>query len=287
MLEAPISPNGQATTTDTTIIGDTSLSPADSSAAGTNINSNNDQISLYVVHQGDTLPAIAKMFGVSVNTIKLSNNIRGNTITVGETLVILPVDGVEHVVKKGDTLQSIAKQYKADVADIVGYNDLAGTSLTVGETIIIPGGSIDEETTPPVSVGHHYNNQGVGSEVCATYTVLDGYYGCPVIGAIKTQGIHGHNAVDLAAPIGTDIMASAAGTVVIARDSGWNGGYGEYVAIQHDNGTETVYGHMSKVLVSAGDTVTQGQVIGKIGMTGHATGPHVHFEIRGGPVNPF
>ena len=81
-------------------------------------------------------------------------------------------------------------------------------------------------------------------------------------------------------------MASCPGTVLVSRDSGWNGGYGDYIVIQCSNGTQTVYGHLSKTEVSAGASVVQGQVIGLSGNTGRSTGAHLHFEIRGA-TNPF
>ena len=68
---------------------------------------------------------------------------------------------------------------------------------------------------------------------------------------------------------------------------GYNGGYGSYVVITHDNGSQTLYAHMSKVAATVGEEVVQGQVIGYVGETGDATGPHVHFEIRNGIRNPF
>jgi murein DD-endopeptidase MepM/ murein hydrolase activator NlpD len=82
-------------------------------------------------------------------------------------------------------------------------------------------------------------------------------------------------------------MAAATGDVVVARAGGWNGGYGSYVVISHDNGSQTLYAHMSKVAAYDGEHVVQGQVIGYVGETGNATGPHVHFEIRNGIRNPF
>ena len=116
-----------------------------------------------------------------------------------------------------------------------------------------------------------------------------GYYERPVTTCIKTQGIHGHNAVDLAASnhqIGEPIRAAADGQVIVSRDSGWNGGYGEYIVIKHANGTQTLYGHLNATDVNVGDSVTQGEVIGAMGSTGDSTGPHLHFEIRGAR-NPF
>ena len=93
-------------------------------------------------------------------------------------------------------------------------------------------------------------------------------------------GTTNHKGVDIGAPWGSNILAAKAGVVTIAS-YGWNGGYGNYVAITHgSNSTYTLYAHMSTVLVSEGQTVTQGQVIGLVGSTGNSTGPHIHFEVH-------
>lgn len=232
------------------------------------------QISVYVVRDGDTLSTIAKMFRVSINTIVWANDLRGTTIKPGQTLVILPISGVKHNIAKGDTIQTIAKKYKADVDDILAYNNLTSSSkLTLGEEIIIPNGEI-------ASVTSNYIPSGTNT------VVSSGYYARPLQGGRRTQGMHGNNGVDIAAPLGTPVVASAGGTVIIARSSGWNGGYGLYVVISHSNGTQTLYAHLSSVNVSVGDTVSKGQVIGKVGNTGKSTGPHLHFEVRGAR-NPF
>ena len=81
-------------------------------------------------------------------------------------------------------------------------------------------------------------------------------------------------------------LAAASGEVIIARGSGWNGGYGQMVVISHPNGTQTLYGHMSAISVNAGDLVSAGQKIGEVGNTGNSTGPHLHLEVRGAK-NPF
>jgi murein DD-endopeptidase MepM/ murein hydrolase activator NlpD len=95
-----------------------------------------------------------------------------------------------------------------------------------------------------------------------------------------------HEGIDLAVPSGTPVVASAAGTVIVA---GWMGGYGNLVVIDHGNGLATAYGHNTSVAVSYGQTVAQGQLISYSGSTGHSTGPHVHFEVRvnGAPVDPL
>ncbi|MDE1875077.1 MAG: peptidoglycan DD-metalloendopeptidase family protein [Patescibacteria group bacterium] len=250
------------------------------------------QISLYVVRQGDTLSQIAEMFNVSVNTIIWANDIKG-PIHAGDELVILPIDGVSHKVVKGDTIDSIAKEFKADSGDIMSYNSLqSNADLTVGSTIIIPDGEAALPATTVTSSGGHSHVSGQATnpteKLRGAWGIPDypGYYERPIDGGVKTQGLHGYNAVDLADPIGTPIHAAADGVVIIAREGGWNGGYGSYVVISHPNGTQTLYAHMSKVIAVQGEDVAQGETIGLIGMTGKTTGPHVHFEVRGA-VNPF
>ncbi len=281
LLQASISPDPDASSTknDVVIVGGTSLSPETQTPADSKT-LNDDQISVYVVHSGDTLPAIAKMFGVTVNTIRWANNLTGSTVSVGQTLVILPISGIQHTVKSGDTLLSIAKLYKGDLDEILQYNNLTkDAKLSIGDVIIIPDGE---------AVAVSSSGSGVGKPGSSVPTYA-GYYMRPIIGGVKTQGIHGHNGVDLASSYGSNILASADGVVIISKDSGWNGGYGEYIVIKHGNGTQTLYGHLSATLVNVGDTVTQGQVIGKMGHSGQVTGvtgTHLHFEIRGAK-NPF
>ncbi len=237
--------------------------------------SGNGQISTYIVREGDTLGTVAEMFGVSANTIRWANDLKSNTLKVGQELVILPISGVRHTVKSGDTIQSLATKYKADLEDVLSYNNIpAGAKLTVGDVVIIPDGVVAAVSG------------SVASGASKQQTVTAGYYVRPIKGGSKSQGIHGHNGVDLAASVGTPIVASADGKVILSRTGGYNGGYGTYVVISHANGTQTLYAHMSTNNVSVGETVKQGQVIGAIGMTGKTTGAHIHFEIRGAR-NPF
>lgn len=234
------------------------------------------QISVYVVRQGDTLSGIAEMFGVSTNTIVWANEIKKGSIKAGQELVILPISGVRHTVRSGDTIQSITKKYKADLEDILSYNDLISSSkLKVGDVVIIPDGVISAVQISSAKTSGSQN-----------YPVYVGYYLRPIVGGRRSQGIHGNNGVDLAAPTGTSILAAAEGRVIVSRRSGYNGGYGLYVVISHPNGTQTLYAHMSRNNVSVGQTVSQGQVIGAVGSTGKSTGPHLHIEIRGAK-NPF
>lgn len=243
-----------------------------------------DTISVYEVKKGDTLQTVAKLFNVSVNTIMWANNLTSKTITKGDTLVILPVTGIKHVVKKGDTIASVAKKYKADEQDIASYNGVSvDAELAINDTVIVPDGEIEIIQATPKTSKTKAKPRILNSY---TYAAPSGFLTRPVIGGRKSQGIHGHNGVDIAASIGTPVLASASGRVIIARVGGYNGGYGNMIIISHDKGVQTVYGHLNTIAVTQGQTVTQGQQIGEVGNTGRSTGSHLHFEVRGAK-NPF
>lgn len=236
---------------------------------------NGGEISLYVVREGDSLSQIAQMFEVSINTIIWANELKSaKDIGPGDTLVILPVSGVKYTVKNGGTVQDVAELYDGDAEEIALFNGLSiNQNLEPGTEVIIPGGEMAGSAV--------YQHSTESSSVAAA-----GYYTNPVPGSVRTQGIHGYNAVDLGARSGTSIVAAASGTVIIAREGGWNGGYGNYIVIRHDNGTQTLYAHNSSNIVGVGQWVVQGQVVGYVGNTGRSTGPHLHFEVRGA-TNPF
>jgi len=133
------------------------------------------------------------------------------------------------------------------------------------------------------------NADGVGGEadaamrlpVAGRVTSRFGERFHPILGYVRF-----HAGVDLGASAGTPIVAAADGRVVAA---GWHGGYGRQVAIAHASGIETSYGHMSRIAAFPGELVRRGQVIGYVGSSGLATGPHLHFEVMkdGRPVNPM
>jgi LysM repeat protein len=246
--------------------------------------SNSDTTSVYVIRAGDSISQIADMFGVSVDTILWANDMKkGDKLTTGDVLLILPVSGVEHTVAKGQTLQQIANLYKVDVNDIVQNNDITlNTPLVTGETLIIPNGEKSEESNTPIS------DKDLGASIAKDKLYYEqhptqdfaGYYIDPVPGYRLSQGIHDNNAVDLAIASGTPIHAAAAGKVILAR-YGYNGGFGNVVIIDHPNGTQTLYAHQSKLATETGADVSQGEIIGYVGSTGHSTGPHLHFEVHG------
>jgi murein DD-endopeptidase MepM/ murein hydrolase activator NlpD len=260
-----------------------STGPRDVSGNEEIIEASEAQTSIYVVRSGDTFSTIASMFDVSVDTILAANNLkRGAKLTLGEVLLILPISGVEHTVAKGQTLAGIAKLYKVEAEDIILYNGLeAGAKLTVGDKLMIPGASMADEggDKPAANLGSAVARD---TNYYATHPVQSaaGYFINPVPTGRKTQGLHGpgHRGIDIGAPKGTPIYASAGGSVALARN-GWNGGYGNMAIIQHTNGTKTLYAHMSVLATSTGTSVSQGEIIGYVGSTGHSTGPHLHFEV--------
>ncbi len=245
------------------------------------------EISFYTVREGDSLSKIAELFDVSVNTIIWANDLgRNPIIKEGQNLIILPISGIKYTVKKGDTIKGIVLRHKANLEEVLQYNDITlSTVLKVGDIIIIPDAEPSISETPKTIKG---SKSTISNKVHdADGPFYPGYYIRPIEGGRKSQGLHGYNAVDLAASAGTIIRASASGTVIASmKNGGWNGGYGNYVIISHRNGTQTLYAHNQKNFVNVGDLVEQGQMIAKVGNTGKSSGPHVHFEIRGAK-NPF
>jgi LysM repeat protein len=239
-----------------------------------------EDMSVYVVRKGDTIGQIAEMFDVSVNTILWANDLKkGASLKENDTLLILPISGVKHTVAKGETLASIAKKYKVDTMTITSFNGLElNAVLAVGDELIIPEAEMPNDPAP--SSGNKQSG-GKGIAKGGSSKVISGYYINPVPELKrKSQGLHGKNGVDLAASIGTRVLASAPGKVIFAK-YGWNGAYGNLVIVQHGNGTKTLYAHLSKINVSSGQQVDRGQVIGLVGNTGRSTGPHLHFEVHG------
>jgi len=243
-----------------------------------------DFYTVYTVRPGDTWSGIADIHEVSINTV-LWENERAKTdkLVAGEVLLIPPISGKGHKVEKGQTCQSIANKYQVDVKDIINYNGMeADCKLAVGEEIFVPGAEVSSSI-----VSSSTSKKSSTSSVPKTpLKNIAGYFINPVLGYIKTQGLHGKNAVDLAAPIGTPVRAAASGTVTLAR-MGWNGAYGNMVIIQHPNGTRTLYSHLSKLASTTGQNVSQGDVIGYVGNSGRVraakggNGAHLHFEVYG------
>lgn len=238
-----------------------------------------NQVSEYTVQAGDALSFIASDYGVSINSIIWANNLTSaDNINPGQILRIPPVTGIIHKVKKGDTVASIAKKYGVDEEKIRAFNRFSGAeNLNIDDEVIVPDGRIAASSVA--------KSQATTVARFAHLPDLGDYFMIATTGRIS-QGIHGRNAIDIAAACGTDIFAPADSVVAIADDSGYNGGLGKFIKLIHTNGpngiqTESVLGHLSKILVTIGQLVQRGQHIAEMGTTGYSTGCHLHWEMHG------
>lgn len=273
---------GEINTTSTGEFVPTTVQVTVGQDSGTKVLVQDGEISEYEVASGDTIASIASRFNITTETILWANDLSKNSaIRVGQKLAILPVSGVSYKIRSGDTIGEISEKFHISQKELSEFNDLTDGMLRVGETIIIPGGKLTATITS--------SSDTASSKLIVKVqtTTTDGYFSKPVVGGIKTQGVHGHNGVDIAASMGTPILAARQGYVSLVRGGdGWNGGYGNYVVITHDNGIQTLYAHMSAIDVLQGENVTRGQKVGAMGNTGESTGVHLHFEVRGAK-NPF
>lgn len=246
---------------------------------------------IYRVERGDTPNGIADKFGIQATSLLGGNPLlseESNLLQTGVDLVILPIDGVLHDVKPGDTLESISEKYGIPVETITGYepNHLEFPYRLYPETqILVPGAVRDVFVwTPPSleSVRGRSTGSGVTPLIVGTGTFI-----YPVNSRNFTQYFwYGHPGIDIALGEGTGVVASDTGTVTFA---GWNiYGYGNLIVINHGNGYETFYAHLSGISVVPGQIVYQGNIIGATGNTGNSSGPHIHFEVRinGAQDNP-
>lgn len=240
----------------------------------------------YLVQRGDAPAGIGAQFGITPETLLGGNPqlaSENSLLQPGMELIILPVDGVLHDVAPGDTLESVSEQYGIPVEEIIAWesNNLEFPYRLYPDTQIMVPGAVRPVTfwSPPalasVSSGSR-EGAGIAPLIQGTGTFI-----YPVSSRNFSQRYwYGHRAIDIALPEGNAVFASDTGTVTYA---GWNVyGYGNLVVVNHGNGFETFYAHLSGINVSPGQIVYQGNVIGATGNTGNSSGPHIHFEIRSG-----
>ncbi len=237
----------------------------------------------YTVQSGDTLSGIASRYNVNFSTIWWANNLTSkDTLQVGQVLRIPTVNGIVTTVTEGDTIEGLAGKYGIDPGQIISVNSLQDPNLVIGQTLVLPGaqgGALPTSAPKPV-----VNSSGI-VRTTAPSTYSGGTFAWPVSGGgnyISQYFHYGHYGLDIAADYGTTVVAGGAGTVIF---SGWlsNGG-GYQVWISHGSNLYTTYNHMSALTVSSGQGVGRGQQVGRVGMTGLATGPHLHFEVWIGAV---
>jgi len=245
----------------------------------------------YTVERGDTPGLIADQFDIAVETL-LGGNARlsqeATLLHPGDELIILPLNGVLHEVQSGDTLESVSEEYDIPVEEIIAYtdNNLEFPYRLYPETnIMVPGAKREVVIWQPPALSSS-GGSGLGGGI-APLIVGTGSFQFPVNNRNFTQFYwYGHPAIDVALGEGNAVFAADTGTVTYA---GWNTwGYGNLIVVNHGNGYETFYAHLSGINVVPGQIVYKGNVIGYSGNTGNSSGPHIHFEIRigGNPDDP-
>jgi len=210
--------------------------------------------------------------------------------------------GIYHTVQKGQTLYRISKAYNVPVEKLMEINNIEDpSSLKVGDRIFIPGAD-KELYVEPYSELEVKENQKIVKQEPERKTYIPKKYEdkdiphfsgfiWPVEGKVfrgfENSNSQRHDGIDISVPEGTPIKAASGGRVIYSG-SGIKG-YGNIIIIKHANNYFTVYAHNKENHVLEGDMVRQGQIIGKVGQTGRASGPHLHFEIRKGktPVDPL
>lgn len=235
-----------------------------------------DTVQTYTVKSGDTLAEIAKSFGLEVDTIQWANDLKNDTISPNDTLKIPPVDGIVYKVKSGDTIYSIADTFNTNAQKILNFPfnefaDIDTFAITPGQLLIVPDGVPPSEApkrptqfTPQFAAG----------------TAGSGNFIWPASGNITQYYVWYHQALDIANASAPPVLAADSGTVSYSACIGW--GYGCHIIIDHANGYQTLYGHLSRIDINTGQGVGKAQQIGIMGSTGLSTGTHLHFEIRSG-----
>ena len=267
-------------------------------------------LSTYTVQDGDTVFGIAEKFGLEPQTVLWSNyNILlddPHSLKPGQELTILPVNGVYWEWLGGIPFGDWAEFYGVTAADIIEFpgnhidpntvGDFNNANIKTPTWLIIPGGKREfVNWSAPLGVTRENpaSARVLGAGACEPVTggaVGYGSYVYPTnkhyISGFDFSPKTNHNGIDLAGNEGEGVYAADAGVIVY---SGWNDyGYGNMIMIDHGNGFQSLYAHLSEVYRGCGQSVGQGEGIGAIGSTGRSSGPHLHFELMAGmKVNPW
>lgn len=267
------------------------------------------EVVIYVVKPGDTLFGIAEMFSLRPETILWANQLtladNPHSLRPGQELNILPVDGAYHRWSAGDGLNSVARFFQVEPEAIVSFpangldpntiGDLSNPNIEAGKWLVIPDGRREfvSWSAPIIPLDNPGVAKVLGPGACESVSV--GLAGAGVfVWPADNHSLSGfdyspeanHPAIDIDGEEGQPVYAADSGVVVY---SGWNNwGYGNMVVINHGNGWQTLYAHLSAFYVACGQSVFQGNTIGAIGSTGNSTGSHLHFEMmyNGAKVNP-
>lgn len=233
----------------------------------------------YSVRSGDTISGITRKFGLrNISTLISVNDISNvRQLGAGQKLKIPSIDGIIYTVKKGDSLESIVKKYNVKLATILDVNELNTDVLSAGQQLFIPGAAMDSKSLKE-AMGELFI---MPLKSKFRWSSSYGKRIDPIAGVSSF-----HTGTDMACPTGTPIYAAMSGTIATA---GVSRVYGNYVIIEHGNGYQTLYAHMSKIIATKGQWVSQGTKIGLVGSTGYSTGPHLHFTVykNGKMIDPM
>jgi murein DD-endopeptidase MepM/ murein hydrolase activator NlpD len=232
-------------------------------------------ILLYRAHAGDTMSGIATKLGMDIDTISSMNRVEGrgvHNVTVGEVLKIPSQNGISLTVAADFDAQ--CRTYGVSPEDVLAANSLTRGQVSTGMRLFFPG----------VQHTGYARSLAVGVGVALP---LRGWESSPYgwrADPFTGERSH-HSGVDIAAPEGSPIRSATDGVVIAA---GYDSMLGNYVEVRAQLGYSYVYGHMSTILARGGGRVATGSLLGLVGHTGYATGPHLHFEVRlnGVPQNP-
>lgn len=251
---------------------------------------------IYVTRAGDSLVSICQKYNMDPQELRELNPLFADQIKAGQIINITETESylpIKYVVE-------------SEMLSLLDYEtiEVETSALNVGmRQVLVKGAKGEKHTNYEITYidGIERSRKVISSQVTRdpiteqigvgiysahpdspnTLLTGSGEFGWPVNGGYISDPYmsdRNHKGLDIAAPGGTEIYAAADGVVISA---GWNsGGYGNVVQIAHDNGYQTVYGHMSTVLVTVDQEVHRGQLIGLVGTTGNSTGNHCHFEVR-------
>jgi hypothetical protein len=270
-----------------------------------------NDLAQYTVLKGDNIFAIAEKFNLKPESIMWGNRYTlgedPELIRPGQVLIILPLDGAYHKWSAGEGLNGVAKFYGVKPEDIINYpgnhltleavGDFSRPNIPPDTMLIIPGGHgvFSDRKAPLITRANAASANYLGPGACKN--VLTGAVGSSTfiwpstmrsISGYHYQPAINHYGIDIAGDYGYPIFATDSGVIVFAGPSEL--GYGNEIVIDHGNGWQSLYAHLSVINVSCGQSVSQGVVIGAMGSTGHSTGPHLHFELRNdklGRVDPM
>lgn len=257
--------------------------PNASTSAKTPANNNG----AYTVQSGDTLHAISRKTGANVEAIKQANNMTDGTVRIGQSLIIPPSSGslAQNVANNMKSKGAVDQVKTASTPPAEQPKVVANAAPTAATPANAQPDGQAKPYTPPQASEKVIDDAEKDVAAAPSATGVTGMR-WPVRGRVVANYGKGSDGIDISVPEGTPIKAAENGVVIYSGDGLKE--FGNTVLVRHDNGLVTVYGNASKLNVQRGQKVKRGEELGKSGMTGNATQPKLHFEVRKNstPVDP-